>query len=486
MIRQFTRTVVRNSAFEMAGQLVIKTLSFLFSVLVVRNLGPEAFGQYSAVIAFGMVFAFFSDLGLAPYAVREIARMRDQADAGTRIGSLWANITVLRLILSIITIVIIISTAILTNRPPTLVNAIALSTIGLLCYSIAIASTILSGHERFDLTAQGNIANQIVFVTLGALALWLGFGYIGLIVASLAGSATLAFIYVRNAHSLGVRMGRIEPRTWFALLRASFPFGLISLALGLSYKFDSFLLNITRGDTETGLYNAAYNLVFSTVVLSNVINTALYPSLSRAVANGSNDLNSIYERAMRYLMLIALPIAVGVSALAHQIVPFLYKSNYAAAIPALQIVIWVVPLMYMSEFLGYIVVIKGEEKSAARAVLASTSVNLIMNLILVPRFGFLAAAVMTVVTEFVLVSQYVWMLRAHLRQLDLRPLTHTLVAVLTMGAIVLAGRDLALLLIIPLGALVYLGVLLAFRVIGIDEWRFIAHARRRKESPSPE
>jgi O-antigen/teichoic acid export membrane protein len=55
-MKQLTRTVLRNSAFGMAAQMLIKILSFGFSVLIVRNLGASDFGQYSAVMAFGVTF----------------------------------------------------------------------------------------------------------------------------------------------------------------------------------------------------------------------------------------------------------------------------------------------------------------------------------------------------------------------------------------------------------------------------------------------
>ncbi len=485
-MNQFTRTVARNSAFELAGQLTIKALSFGFSILIVRNLGPESFGQYAAVLAFGMIFAVLSDLGLGTYAVREIARLRDAPDGIARIGALWGDVVRLRIVLAFGTALLITAVAIATNRPTELVIAIALSTLGLFGYAVGASSTVLSGFERFDLTARGSVANQLVFVVGGALALYLGFGYYGLIVASLLGVGTMALLYVRGAQSLGVSFGRGNPRRWLALLRASVPFGVIGLALGLSYKFDSFLLNLTRGDLETGYYNAAYNLVFSAVMFSNVLNTALYPSLSRAAMNGSPQLPRIYERALRYLLLVSLPIAVGMSALAPQIVPWLFKNAYAPTIPALQIVIWVVPLMYASEFLGYVVIINGKEHAAMRSVLTSTTINVASNLIFIPMFGFLAAAVMTVVTEMVLVGQYVWLLRGPLRQMHWQPVIRTVLAVLAMGAVILVLREMSVFIVAPLGALVYGGLLFALGVVGGDEWRFIATLRRGAESPVSE
>ncbi len=485
-MQQFSRIVARNSAFGMVAQLAIKVLSFGFTVLIVRQLGAADFGQYAAVLAFGGLFVFIADLGLSPYAVRQVARWRDAPDGPEQVSALFGNLLALRFLLALLAALLLIITAWLTGRPPVMIGAIALGTLGLIMYSVQGTSDgMLAGFERLDLSAGAKVLYQIIFVSIGALALLFGYGYYGLIGANLVGIALMTVACWRGARWLGLRPGRITPAGWPALLRASLPFGIIGFTLGLSYKFDSVLLNIFRGDTETGYYNAAYNLVFATAVLSNVINTALYPSLTRQAATGPEALPAIYARTLRYLMLLALPIAVGAATLAGQIVPFLFKAAYLPAVPALQIVIWVVPLMYCSEFLGYVVLIRGQERSAARAIVTSTSINVLLNLVLVPMFGFIGAAIMTVITEAILVSQYLWMLRTEMRQLDwgnivLRPL----LAALVMGGTVLALQFLPLLLNIAIGALVYGALLLLLGVVGRDELRFVRSLRRRAEAVS--
>jgi O-antigen/teichoic acid export membrane protein len=184
-------------------------------------------------------------------------------------------------------------------------------------------------------------------------------------------------------------------------------------------------------------------------------------------------------------LVLGLPIAVGGWALADQLIPFLFKAAYLPAVPALQIVIWAAPLMFTSEFLGYVVLIAGQERRVARSVIISTSVNVVANLLLVPMFGLLGAAIMTVLTEAVLVGQYLWILRAMLRRFNwgttlLRPL----LAALSMGIQVLALRDLPLVTNIALAALTYGILLFLLGVLGRDELRFIRDLRQHSEAVS--
>jgi O-antigen/teichoic acid export membrane protein len=484
---KFTRIVLRNSAFGMAAQVAIKVLSFVFSVFIVRNLGVDIYGQYSAVLAFGVTFSFIGDLGLSPYLVREVARLRDTPDGLEKAQALYGNVLALRLILSVLATILVTGTAWLTHRPLIMVAAIAINSLSLLLYGVWGASdATLAGFERLDISSGAKVVNQLVFVVLGAGVLFLRLGYIGLVLANVMGVAGMTYVCWQNVRRLGVHSSRPEPGLWWALLRASIPFGVITLALGLSYKFDSVLLNITRGDAETGFYNAAYNLVFSAVLISNVVNTALYPSLARRTADPAHDLGGIYDRAFRYLMLISMPIAAGIWALAGQIVPFLYTREYAATIPALQVIIWVVPLMFTTEFLGYIVVISNREKLAARSIVISTTVNVLANLILIPRYGYIAAAWMTVITEAILALQYLWLLRSQLASIAWKSsLARPLIAALLMSVVVVALRHwVPLFANVTAGALLYGLLCLALGAVGREDLAFVRRLRAPVDLPA--
>jgi O-antigen/teichoic acid export membrane protein len=368
-----------------------------------------------------------------------------------------------------------------------MIGAIALGALGLVMYSLqGTSEAMLSGFERLDIASGAKVLNQLAFVVVGAIALAAGMGYYGLIAANLVGVAIMSYACWNGANKLDLHPSPHAVQSWLPLLRASLPFGIIGFTLGLSYKFDSVLLNIFRSDAETGYYNAAYNLVFSAALFSNVFNTSLYPSLARQASSSPNALPRIYERALRYLMVVSLPIAVGSWALADQLVPFLYKASYLSAVPAIKIIMWAVPFMYASEFLGYIVVVAGKENRVAQAIVVSTCINVVANLFLVPRFGVLAAAGMTVATEVVLVGQYVWMLRSLLREFNWgQVLVRPMLAASIMAAMVIAMRQAAVPITVLVGALTYVAALFMLGAVGKDEIHFLQSLRKPMEASTP-
>jgi O-antigen/teichoic acid export membrane protein len=103
----------------------------------------------------------------------------------------------------------------------------------------------------------------------------------------------------------------------------------------------------------------------------------------------------------------------------------------------------------------------------------------LLNLYLVPRYGFVAAAVMTVLTEAVLVSQYVWTLRGLLSRLRWdHTVVRPVIAALVMGIVISVARDLPLIAICMLAGASYAILVVLLGVVGKDEIRFVRGMRR--------
>ena len=471
----FARTVIRNSAAGFLAQFAMRALSFAFNVFVIRRLGAGEFGQYMAIGAFGDLFLFVADLGLAPYAVREFARYRDLPDGLERARRLFGSLLWLRIGLGVLAGVSTVVAGILTQRPTEVILALTINGLFLWIYGIQATSEVtLSGFERIDLAAGAKVLNQLIFVVAGGAALFLGAGYFGLIGANLLGGIAMALVVWRGVRRLGMRPTRPDWHAWPQLIRSALPFGIVTFALGLSYRFDTVLLSILQGDEATGHYRAAYNLIFTLVIFSNVINTALYPSLTRQAATNPERLAGITTRILRYLLALALPMAAGGFLLARPLVDTLYSAEqYGDSVRALEVLIWTLPFMYASELLGYVVLITNREKLVARAVVVSTTLNVVLNLLLVPRYGLIAASLMTVMTEAVLVAQHLWNLRPLTQAIDwVQAFVRPLLATVVMGvAINLVGAWLPWWSLIGVGAVVYAIAGYALGVFRLDDLR---------------
>ncbi len=475
-MKRLPLTVARNSLFSLLGQITVKVLSVVFAIVVVRRLGDAGYGLYATALAYVGMFAILSDLGLAPYMVREVAKNPDRTLA------LFANAVLLRLVLSAGTLAVIVGSAIALKRSPELILGTAIAACTLFIYAVeGPMESLFIARERLDFLSLMNVLQQMGFVVLGTAALAGRLGFMGLLAASLGSLMLATAAGWRLLRRTGGAPWRPDPRLWPTLLKAALPFGVIGFSLGLSYKVDTVLLQYFYGDAVTGWYNAAYNLIFLLMMVSHAVNLALYPALCRQHATDPKQMPAIYTQALKYLFVIAIPIAVGTTVLAGPLVRLLYTDRFAPSVLPLRILIWVLPLMFLTELLGNVTIIHDQEKKVARALLVSTAVNVALNLVLIPRWGLLAASAVTVLTEMILAGQYLWLLRRELATVDFQVvLLKPGLAAALMGLVVFLARGLNFFLVVPLGAAIYLSLLALTGSVGRQEAVLLGDLVRRR------
>jgi O-antigen/teichoic acid export membrane protein len=478
-----SRIIFKNTAFLTLGSVVLKALTFLFTVYVVRRLGDDRFGQYSIVLAFVGLFQIFFELGMTQYVMREIAQDRSKTQ------SLFWNLVALRFLLAILGIIGITLGALVVGYSPGLVLGIFIYTCGFLLYAfLAPLTTVLTANERFDYVTGLTILGQLIFVLFGAVFLLSGWGFISLIVASLIGiplQIGLAIWTIRH-HHMATLSFQIEPRIWPHLIRSGLPFGIISLALTIAFGIDTVMLSMYQSEHVVGWYNVAYNLVFSLMFLVGGFKEAIVPSLSRTYVNDPAQVERWYHRSVKFMVMLSLPIAVGGMLLAFPLIRFLYTDEFLPSGLALQILIWDVPLLMFTGFCGNMTTIVGEERAAARIYSINAVANVILNLYAIPRFGLVGASVVTVVTDLIGALQFHFLLRRKLHLPDMSwVFLRILIASALMGVVVRLAGALNLFLLIGLGAVVYGGLVLGLRLLDDTEWAMILRLLRRRGDSQP-
>ena len=253
-----SQVIVRNSAFVMGAQVAMRVVSFLFQVYVVRTLGATDYGKFSTVLAYLGIFAIFSDFGLAPYMVREIARKWEHARA------LVPNIMAIRVMLSVLVLIVATASAQLLGYPSDIVLGVFIAGCGLFIYAFqGPLDAVLTARERLDVSSLLMMLNQLIFVVLGTFALLSGVGFIGLLIATLVGAGIWGALSGLFAyHRLGLRIERIDTRQWRSLLGAALPFGVSGVAYVLMQRFDAVVLSLSAHGPPSLLPGTACSICF--------------------------------------------------------------------------------------------------------------------------------------------------------------------------------------------------------------------------------
>ncbi|GEM_PF-655813 len=466
LLKNLFSTIARNSFFNAFGKLTLKVISFAFTIFMVRWLGDESYGQYTLIWSYVLIFAMLSDAGLGMYTIREIAQKQ------SRHLAIASNVMALRLVLASGTIGLIFVTVWLFGYSAQFLSEVLLASLILLLYAIQDPlDAILQAYEQFNVAMIALVAGQLVFVLSGTIFLLCGWHITGLIIASLLNVAVASGLawYLMGEGRQDLTW-QIQPSKWPCLLYTAAPFGLIKLWLSWSLKLDLIILAYYWSPNMVGWYGAAYAIISGLMVISNAINVAVYPTLSRQDHQDNIVMTQIYETVLKYLLLIALPIAGGSFMIADQAISLLFGTEFAPAAQSLAILIWVIPLAFTSEFLRYVLLALNQEKAAVYALGATVFGCTVLNLIFVPRYGFLAASAVSVLAEAFLLTLYAWHLKQQLQfipfnQVILKPI----LAMLILMIIVFISAPLGLAAQIILGGFIYISLIWQLGLIKTEE-----------------
>jgi O-antigen/teichoic acid export membrane protein len=187
--------------------------------------------------------------------------------------------------------------------------------------------------------------------------------------------------------------------TWcLTVLRSSFVLGLAGICVALVNRIDFIMLERMTDLKQVGFYSAAYRVTGLLETLPLMVMSSIYPLMSRYVSEDIGRLKRLYRQSFFYLAVMALPIGIGITWLAPLLIRLIFAAQFTASVRALQILIWSTVFMYMAISGGNLLISIGKEKVNLWILCTAAGINIGLNFIWIPRFGFLGAALSTTVS----------------------------------------------------------------------------------------
>ena len=480
--------VAQNSLFPLSSSLFNRLLDLGFFVVLLRALGPQGVGQYTGAIAYVGYFEVFVHFGLGTLLIREVAR-----DA-TQCGRYFWNSLVLRIALWAAFLPVLY--LLVQPLAPTLgltsasAAALALFVLGILPGQVSgSVSSVLIAFERNSIPAALAVFTNLVRVVLGLAVLGLGMPA-ELSIAGLAGVSVIVNLITMIA-LVWLTWRVVERPRWsfdvrfcWWMARESYPLMLNSLLNTIFFRVDVVILQAFAGPTVVGYYSTAYRFIDGLNVISSNFVLAVFPIMSRQVF-APDKLRRIVSLSVRVLLTLAFPICFGMFMFAEPLVLSVGGEEYLPhSAFALQALIWFLPLSFVNGLFQYVLIAVNRQKLVTVAFLIASSFNLVVNLMLIPYYGYVAAATTTVLSEAVLLIPFAWGVRTRVElpplfRLSWRPLLASLVMAMVLYPLLEAG-----LVLILLGAGVYALALAALYALGAEERALaraaIAIVRRRR------
>lgn len=474
--------ILKNTASLLVGRLLSRAFQFVMLIYAARVLGVGQFGIFSFAFAVMSLLAVLVDPGLSAASVLEMSRNR--AKTATLLGT---NL-VLRFGLTALALIAVLVFGIASGR-----DAVAISTILLLVVAAGLDSATAAFGAVFQ--ARERMASQAVLLSVsGILTATIGLAVLHLFHDLLL--FTLAFTagaLIRASLHAFICIRRFDRPLWdphggalFELLRKGIPFGLISIFVAIYYYVDTVILAAFWGDEMVGWYNAAYRLLEAPLFISSAFTTALFPAASRLCERDSGSVRDLIAQAFPRALCAGLAIAVPIAFFSREIIDLCYGERYAAAAAVLPPLIFSVAIIFPSTMLGTTIRAIGRQRISAWVTGLGALFNVILNLIVIPHYGYQGAAWTTLATEAAVIATYGILTARYLGSfVSIRELGRSMAVILCMLVFLSATHRIGMWGQLSGYALLFVPVLVGWGVVSLNDLRSCAMIARSHRERVP-
>lgn len=459
--------IARNTTFLLLSNVASFVLGFFFTMYVARHLGAQGFGVLSFGLAFTAIFGVFTDFGLQFLMIREIAR--DKALAAKYLG----NVAVMKLLLVVLTFGVMALVINLLDYPQQTVNVVyllglatVLNAFSLMFYGVFFA------YERMEFQAVGQVLGGAI--TLGG-AFWAishGYSVAGFAMFyAIAAAVTLGYSFAISAWKFTLPRIEADLSFWNRTFKETWPFGLAALFAAFFYYMDLVILSLIKGEEAVGLYGAAYRLISVLMFIPMAYFSSIFPIMSRLHITSKELQKFTYERSFKYMLILGIPIGVGTTILANKIIVLIFGLGYINSITPLQILVWSMVFIFASGVFVQLFNSANKQILVTIVVAICAAVNVILDLVLIPRYGVTGASISALATQSLLfLICYIWSLRigygVAVRNL-IELAARVFIASAIMGIFIIYLKNFYILALVPIAALLYFGLL--YIMGGIDK-----------------
>jgi len=354
---------------------------FFISIWLANYLGPAQFGVYAYALAIYSIAGSFSKLGLTGIAVKELVETKDNNTSITTIfvlKSIGASIGYIGLIIFLF---------FFCDSDSKFWMTIIIG-LGVFCSPFTVLdnyfdSQVLSKYKVISRKSAYIVKSLLVIIFI---VFQLDIQYLAWIVLSefILSSFILAHLYMRLGNRHRVRFSISKARK---LLLESWPLIISGLGAMLYLKMDQVMVTSMIDDKSGGHYAAAVRYTSIFYFLHGIIITTFFPSLIKIKNKSEKDyLHSIMKLSC-YLLYIALAVILGTYLFITPFIKLTFGVEYFSSISIIKLHIWSLPLVFLGAVLSKWLIIESLTKFSILRHVLGLVVNLILNLILIPKYG---------------------------------------------------------------------------------------------------
>lgn len=383
-----------NTSWILAEQLLRLLSELLVGIWVARYLGAEQFGILSYAIAFVAIFNPIAKLGLDGIVVRDLINAPGQKInlLGT---AFWLKLGGAFLSLAFVMLVVQLSSNDYTVKLYILIIAT-----GMIFQSFEVVAFYFQSQVQGRYISSSKLL-QLLFSSILKIYLVLVDGDLKwFVLISLVDQATLAAAYliIYRRQQLSGFFRSFECNIAKKLLKDSWPLIFSGLVVLVYMRIDQVMIKEMLGDKEVGIYSVAVRLSEVWYFVPMVITTSVFPSIVNAKKISEALYYARLQRLYSLMVLVAIGVAVPTTIISDWLIVYLYGEEYRIAGEVLRINIWAGVFVFLGVASGSWLANENLQHLDFLRTFSGAVANVLLNLILIPAYGIVGAAIATVIS----------------------------------------------------------------------------------------
>lgn len=495
------RKIASNTVWQVAGKVVVAALGIISIKFITNYLSRTEYGEYTTIYDYTALFAIIADFGLFTIALREMAH--DEKSIEKIIGNVLSIRTTLAVFaLGLGALAAYLIPAYSGSNIPFGVIIVSIATI--ITLAAGTISSVLQLHLKMHWASIALSAGK--FITVGyiiAVILYIfpndphrGFNHL-LLAWIVGGIVTILITYIATAKFVKIAP-RFDFQFWKEVLIKALPYG-AALVLGTIYfRMGTIVLSFFKMKDAVGFWGVPMRFLEILQIIPHYFMNSVLPILTLTIKTDFGRSSRIIKYSLCAMAAMGLPIFVGGFIVAYPLTAAVsspqFLTHYSGAElilgsdVVLKILLAALIFTSLHVVLTYALVAMGKQIELLWINAVAVIINIVLNLILAPRFGAVGAAVVAAITEMIMFILLAIRLRRYIKGIwDPAFLAKTAVSAIFMGAVLFSATTyfeklllpIGLLVLIPLGAVAFLAAMFATKAVSKE---MIAMFRKTERS----
>lgn len=387
--------LAKNFIYNMIYQMLILILPLISAPYISRILGAEGIGIYSYTYSIVSYFVMFAMLGINNYGNRLIAQTREDKEKLSI--NFWSLYIFEFIITTLVLIIYIFFIAFVVKED----KIMYILQFGYILSSFFDINWFFFGLEEFKITVTRNTLIKILsFISLFIFVKTKEDIYIYtsiLVISNLISNIVLwPFIFKR------IKRVKITPKDIFKHIRPCLILFVPVIAVSLYKKMDKIMLGIMSTKLEVGFYENSEKIINIPLAIITALGTVMLPRMSNIIANGEKKKFKEYiGKSMEFIIFLSCPIVLGLISVSKKFAPLYFGNEFLKTGNLIEIsAITILFISWANVIRTQYLIPKEKDKEYIYSVIIGAMVNLISNLLLIPKFNSVGASIGTVLAEF--------------------------------------------------------------------------------------